>query len=73
MNMEFSKTSGSRPELDRGVRIILRYDGETAKGKAKQMPFDISGPPPPEALFSCRPHKMKFLEYLVCFYVIDCT
>jgi len=70
--MEFSKTSGSRPELDRGVRIILRYDGETAKGKAKQVHFDISGPLP-EAVFSFRPMKMKFLEDLVCFYVIDCT
>jgi hypothetical protein len=57
MNMEFSKTSGSRPELDRGVGIILRYDGETAKEKAQQVPFDISGPPPPEVIFSFRPHK----------------
>jgi len=55
--MEFSKTSGSRPELDRGVRIILRYDGETAKEKAQQVPFDISGSPPPEVIFSFRPHK----------------
>jgi hypothetical protein len=43
MNMEFSKTSGSRPELDRGVRIILRYDGETAKGKEKQCPSIFPG------------------------------
>src|SRR6202047_5524447 len=27
-NMEFSQTSGLRPELDRGTGIILKYDGE---------------------------------------------
>jgi hypothetical protein len=34
MNMEFSQTSGSRPELARGTGIILKYDGETANGQA---------------------------------------
>jgi hypothetical protein len=34
MNMEFSQTSGSKPELDRGTGIILKYDGETANGQA---------------------------------------
>jgi hypothetical protein len=32
--MEFSQTPGSKPELDRGTRIILKYDGETANGQA---------------------------------------
>jgi hypothetical protein len=34
MNMEFSQTSGSKPELDRGTGIILKYDAETANGQA---------------------------------------
>ncbi|HEX3493848.1 MAG TPA: hypothetical protein VHT48_00530 [Methylocella sp.] len=34
MNMEFSQTSGSKPELDRGTGIILKYDGDTANGQA---------------------------------------
>jgi hypothetical protein len=32
--MEFSQTSGSKPELDRGIGIILKYDGDTANGQA---------------------------------------
>jgi hypothetical protein len=31
--MEFSQTSGSKPELDRGTGI-LKYDGDTANGQA---------------------------------------
>src|SRR4029077_4043599 len=34
MNMEFSQTSGSKPELDRGTGIILKYDGDTANVQA---------------------------------------
>jgi hypothetical protein len=54
MNMEFSKTSGSRPELDRGIGIILKYDGETAKGQAMRAPFKISACPVPEAVSGFR-------------------
>jgi hypothetical protein len=32
--MEFSHTSGSKPELDGWTGIILKYDGETANGQA---------------------------------------
>jgi hypothetical protein len=34
MNMKFFQTPGSMPELDRGTRIILKYDGETANEQA---------------------------------------
>jgi hypothetical protein len=35
MNMQFSQTSGSKPELDSGTGITLKYDGDTewASGK----------------------------------------
>jgi hypothetical protein len=41
MNMEFSQTSGSKPELDRGTGIILKYDGDTANGQAVSLGRDF--------------------------------
>jgi hypothetical protein len=41
MNMEFSQTSGSRPELARGTGSILKYDGETANGQAVSLAREI--------------------------------
>jgi hypothetical protein len=46
--MEFSQTSGSKPELDRGTGIILKYDGDTANGQAvsfgREFFSDAAGP-----------------------------
>jgi hypothetical protein len=41
MNMEFSQPSGSKPELDRGTGIILKYDGDTANGQAVSLGRDF--------------------------------
>jgi hypothetical protein len=43
MNMEFSQTSGSKPELDRGTGSIPKYDGETADGQAVSLVQDFLG------------------------------
>jgi hypothetical protein len=43
MNMEFSQTSGSKPELDRGTGIILKYDAETANGQAVSLVREFLG------------------------------
>jgi hypothetical protein len=41
--MEFSQTSGSKPELDRGTGIILKYDAETANGQAVSLVREFLG------------------------------
>jgi hypothetical protein len=73
MNMEFSKTSGSRPKLDSGVRIILRYDSDTAKRKAMPEPFDCPIGDRWKRFSVADPVKMPPLGNSVSFYVIDCT
>jgi hypothetical protein len=50
MNMEFSQTSGSKPELDRGPGIILKYDGETANGQAVSLVREFYRWRPPETV-----------------------
>jgi hypothetical protein len=50
MNMKFSQTSGSRPELDRGTGIMLKYDGETANGQAVNLVWEFLRIAPPEAV-----------------------
>jgi hypothetical protein len=36
MNMDFSKTSGSRPALERGIGILLKYDERPPRSKRNE-------------------------------------